>query len=167
MIVNDPAIRPVCSFWTLRCFPSGAMELHVSRWLKRSVTQSVLHVRFSLPLDSAPRLWPGASSNKGKKVCEYLSLFHIQCHHPAAPLSSASVLFSAFFFASILTDAFLVAALVSYELESLSSLSISPDAQEMFLYSFKVALLQSSVYLAEVAWEPLHDVACLALSNRS
>lgn len=41
MIENGPAVRPTCSFSTLRCHLSDAMELHMSKWFKRSLTQSV------------------------------------------------------------------------------------------------------------------------------
>lgn len=54
MIGNGPAVRSACSFITLRCCLSGAMELHMSKWFKRSSTQSVCQRRLERHWVSQP-----------------------------------------------------------------------------------------------------------------
>lgn len=119
------------------------------------------------PTDSATRLWSGAPDNKGsQKGTEYLSLSYTHCHQVCCPTEQWICIILSLSFARILTGALLVAALVSSKLELQGSLSAFPHAQEMFLYSSKVALLLSSVYFAEVVQEPLCDATCLTLSHR-
>lgn len=91
MIENGPAVRSTCSFSILRCHLSDAMELHMSKWFKRSLTQSVcpackVSLSQTLPLGS------GMGHPITKKLKKPLSILAF------AMLSTGSALFSDFFF---------------------------------------------------------------------
>lgn len=167
MIENDPAIRSVCSFSTLRCFPSGAMEVDMSKGLKRSLTQSVcsaceVSLPQTLPLDSDLGHPITKEAKKAPSILAFSTPAGVCC-----PTEEWICVIISLSFTGILTGAFLVAAFVSSKLELQGSLSTSPQAQETFLYSSKVTLLLPSVYFTEVVQEPLHNAACLTLSHRS
>lgn len=69
MTENGPAVRSACSFSTQRCHLSGDMELHMSKWFQRSLTQSVcpeVSLLHTLPL--------GSNNKGGEKGTEYLRL---------------------------------------------------------------------------------------------
>lgn len=90
MIENGPAVRPTCSFSTLRCHLSDATELHMSKWFKRSLTQSVcpackVSLSQTLPLGS------GMGHPIKKELKKALNILAF------AMLGTGSALFSAVF----------------------------------------------------------------------
>ena len=91
-----------------------------------------------------------ASKDQGKELIQYCSLFHVLCHQVHCLIEQRAHIFPSL---SVVTYV-LTEALVAFDalgqiqsIRALAFLTLSQDAQTIFLYSSQVTLLASTLFM--------------------